>query len=195
MSQATINLIEEWAKRRHQEIRAAKLWTGLAVVSLLSMGIGASWMGWQIPSAYRERALWQARAERLQSEPAELSAPPIPPETVRHARMRTVEFQIILLAVTRFLPRNARLHEMHVAFQPEKGLVLTLRGTTLGFEPVKLFTERLRAVQLFSEITPISVSRQEGEGQARWSRFEMRLTMPTSDPAPAQGNSEGGSPE
>lgn len=194
MSHATINLIEEWAKRRHQEIRVAKLWTGLAVVSMLAVVIGAGLMVWQIPNAYRERALWNARAEKLLSEPTEFSAPPIPPETVRHARMRTVEFQIILLAVTRLLPRNARLHEMHVAFQPENGLVLTLRGTTLGFEPVKLFTERLRAVQLFSEITPVSVSRQEGEGQARWSRFEMRLTLPTSDPAPPQGNPEGGSP-
>lgn len=194
MSHTTINLIEEWAKQRRTELRMAKAWTFLTIGSLLGVLTGAGFGLWQLPSAYKERALWQSRAERHQSEPAETSAPPIPTETVRHAHQRNLEFQIVLLAVTRLLPRQARLNEAHIQFQNEQGLVITLRGMTQGFEPIKTFTERLRAVRIFSDITPVSVSKEQGEGEVRWSRFEMRITLPTSDPASPQEGGEGGAP-
>lgn len=195
MSQAIINLIDEWAKRRRGELRQVKLWTAVLVLGTLALATGAGFMAWQVPRALKERSLWGARAERMQAPSEEASTPPIPPEAVKHARTRTVEFQVMLLAITRLLPRDARLHEAHLSFQPESGLVLTLRGMTLGFEPIKAFTERLRAVKLFSEITPVSVSRQESEGEARWSRFEMRLVLPTTDPATQQSEGTGGGQE
>lgn len=186
MNHTTINLIEEWAKQRRAQLRMAQAWTFLTVGSLLGVLIGIGFSVWQVPKAYKERALWQSRAERLQSEPVEASAPPIPTETVRHVHQRNTEFQIVLLAITRLLPRQARLNEAHIEFQNEQGLVITLRGMTQGFEPIKTFTERLRAVQIFSDITPVSVSKEQGEDEVRWSRFEMRITLPASDPAPAQ---------
>jgi Tfp pilus assembly protein PilN len=96
--------------------------------------------------------------------------------------LRTQEFNLILLAITRLLPRAATLHEATIAHQPDTGLTITLRGSTQGFEPVRIYTERLRGVGLFADVTPLSVTRnQAGEASAQaYSQFEIRLIVPIS---------------
>lgn len=187
-----INLYDEWAKRRYREVRSAKLWFSVLTVSLL-VGVGTiSLLMWELPRALRLQALWQARAEKAQTQLKPIPEPPLPKQLVTQARLRTQEFNLVVLALTRLAPRNLHLNELRLTHQKEQGLVIAVRGFTLGFQPVQDYTERLKATQLFSEITPLSVNRQGSEEENLWSHFEMRLVLPSQEATPSE---EGGTPE
>lgn len=185
---SVINLYEEWAKRRYREVRLAKLWFTVLALSLL-VGVGTLvLLAWELPRALRLQALWQARAEKAQNQPEPIQEPPLPKELFTHARLRTLEFNLVVLALTRLAPRHLYLNEVRLTHEQEQGLVIAVRGYTLGFQPIQDYTERLKATQLFSEITPLSLNRQEAEQNNQWSYFEMRLILPSQDSAaPKEG--------
>jgi Tfp pilus assembly protein PilN len=176
------SLLSEWASRRQRDVRQAQLWSLTLLLSVIALLGGAAYLVYRYPQLSRERALWHERLERMEREHQEPPAPPFPTEQLRNARLRTQEFNLILLAITRLLPRAATLHEATIAHQPDTGLTITLRGSTQGFEPVRIYTERLRGVGLFADVTPLSVTRnQAGEASAQaYSQFEIRLIVPTS---------------
>lgn len=187
-----INLYDEWAKRRYREVRLTKLWFGVLGISLL-VGVGTvGLLVWELPRTLRLQALWQARAQKTQTQPEQVSEPPLPKELFTQARLRTQEFNLVVLALTRLAPRNLHLNELRLTQEKEQGLVVAVRGFTLGFQPIQEYTERLKATQLFSEITPLSVNRQETDQAEQWSHFEIRLVIPTRDAPPTE---EGGTPE
>ncbi len=190
MSFHSLNLLSEWAGRRQREIRQAQLWLSVLTVSLLMAVAGALYLLHQLPEAVRQRAHWQRQRERVQSAQVAPPAPPFPEEKLTHARLRTMEFNLILLAITRLLPRAASLQEATIAHQPDMGLTITLRGSTQGFEPVRLYTERLRNTGLFSDVTPLSVTRAT-DTQKR-SQFEIRLVVPVGSEQPSAPPAEGG---
>ena len=183
----SLNLLAEWASRRRRETRQAQLWTLTLLVSLLALTGGTLYLAHQIPQAVRQRAFWHARLERMDKTQAEPPAPPFPKEYLQTARLRTLEFNLILMAITRLLPRAATLQEATVAHQPDRGLIITLRGSTQGFEPVRLYTERLRTIGLFADVTPLSITRNQGTEMVsnQRSQFEIRLTVPTPSEQPA----------
>ncbi len=187
-----INLYDEWAKRRYREVRSAKLWFSVLMVSLL-VGLGTvALLVWELPRALRLQALWRARAEKAQTQPEPIQEPPLPKQLFTQARLRTQEFNLVALALTRLAPRNLYLNELRLTHEQEQGLVVAVRGYTLGFQPVQDYTERLKATQLFSEITPLSVNRQGAEEENLWSHFEMRLVLPSQEAPPSE---EGGTTE
>lgn len=152
-------------------------------------------MAYQFPQAVRQRAFWHQRLERMEQSQKEPFPPPFPKEQLQNARLRTLEFNLILMAITRLLPRAAALHEATIAHQPDTGLSITLRGSTQGFEPVRLYTERLREIGLFADVTPLSVTRNQGTEAAvqQRSQFEIRLTVPVpSDLSTPSSSAEGG---
>jgi len=183
----SLDLLSEWSNRRQRETRQAQLWTLTLLVSLLTLAGGALYLAHQIPQAVRQRAFWHASSERMNQTQVEPPAPPFPKEHLQTARLRTLEFNLILMAITRLLPRAATLQEATIAHQPDMGLTITLRGSTQGFEPVRLYTERLRNSGLFADITPLSVTRNQGAEAAskQRSQFEIRLTVPTPSEQPA----------
>ncbi len=190
----TLNLLSEWSSRRRRAIRQAQLWTLTLCASLLTLALSMLYLIYQFPQAVRQRAFWQNRLERMEQTQTTPPAPPFPKEHLQNARLRTLEFNLILMAITRLLPRAAVLHEATMTHQPDTGLTITLRGSTQGFEPVRLYTERLRNTGLFSDITPLSVTRNQGEVAQR-SQFEIRLTVPTpSEPSASTPPAEGGGP-
>ncbi len=190
MSFHSLNLLSEWAGRRRREIRQAQLWLSVLMVSLLMAVAGTLYLLHQLPEAARQRAHWQRQLERVQSAQVAPPAPPFPEEKLTHARLRTLEFNLILMAITRLLPRAASLQEATVTHQPDMGLTITLRGSTQGFEPVRLYTERLRNTGLFSDVTPLSVTRAT-DTQKR-SQFEIRLVVPVASEQPSAPPTEGG---
>ncbi|MCS7065410.1 MAG: hypothetical protein NZL85_03935 [Fimbriimonadales bacterium] len=191
MSLRSLDLLAEWASQRRRTIRQAQLWTLVLLVSLMLMAFGTLYLLFQFPQAIQQRALWQARMQRMQKAQVEPPPLPFPKERLQEARTRTLEFNLILMAITRLLPRAATLQEATIAHQPDTGLTITLRGSTQGFEPVRLYTERLRNTGLFAEITPLSVTRNMDIQQR--SQFEIRLTVPTpSEQAASPPSTEGG---
>ena len=187
----SLNLLSEWANRRQHAIRKAQLSTLGLLISLVAMGGGVLYLAYQFPQAVQQRAFWHARLERMAQGQTKPPAPPFPTEQLQHARLRTLEFNLILMAITRLLPRAATLQEATIAHQPDTGLTITLRGSTQGFEPVRLYTERLRNTGLFTDITPLSVTRTMDTRQQ--SQFEIRLTVPTPSEQPTSAPAaEGG---
>jgi hypothetical protein len=193
MSYHALNLLAEWSSRRRREIRQAQLSALILLISLVVMGGGTLYLAYQLPKAMQQRAFWQRRAEQLEQSSAPPPAPPFPKEMLQTARLRTMEFNLILMAITRLLPRAATLQEATIAHQPDTGLTITLRGSTQGFEPVRLYTERLRNTGLFADVTPLSISRHEGAAASQLptqrSQFEIRLTLPVPSES-GQGTSE-----
>ncbi len=198
MSLHTLNLLAEWSSRRRREIRQAQLAVLTLLVSLLVTGGGTFYLGYQLPRVIQQRAFWQRRAEQLQQANIQPPAPPFPKEVLQTARLRTMEFNLILMAITRLLPRAATLQEATIAHQPDTGITITLRGSTQGFEPVRLYTERLRNTGLFADVTPLSITRHQGAEPAsptQRSQFEIRLTLPVlsdSGQTPPEPPPEGG---
>jgi len=198
MSLHTLNLLAEWSSRRRREIRQAQLAVLTLLISLLGMGAGTLYLGYQLPRAMQQRAFWQRRAEQLPQANIQPPTPPFPKEMLQTARLRTIEFNLILMAITRLLPRAATLQEATIAHQPDTGITITLRGSTQGFEPVRLYTERLRNTGLFADVTPLSITRHQGAEPAsptQRSQFEIRLTLPVpsdSGQTPPESSPEGG---
>jgi len=198
MSLHTLNLLAEWSSRRRREIRQAQLAVLTLLISLLGMGAGTLYLGYQLPRAMQQRAFWQRRAEQLPQANIQPPTPPFPKEMLQTARLRTMEFNLILMAITRLLPRAATLQEATIAHQPDTGITITLRGSTQGFEPVRLYTERLRNTGLFADVTPLSITRHQGAEPAsptQRSQFEIRLTLPVpsdSGQTPPESSPEGG---
>ncbi len=198
MSLHALNLLAEWSSRRRREIRQAQLAVLTLLISLLMMVAGILYLGYQLPKAMQQRAFWQQRAEQLQQANIQPPAPPFPKEILQTARLRTMEFNLILMAITRLLPHAATLQEATIAHQPDTGLTITLRGSTQGFEPVRLYTERLRNTGLFADVTPLSITRHQGAEPAsptQRSQFEIRLTLPVlsdSGQTPPEPPPEGG---
>jgi hypothetical protein len=198
MSLHTLNLLAEWSSRRRREIRQAQLAVLTLLVSLLGMGGGTFYLGYQLPRAMQQRAFWQQRAEQQEQANTPPPAPPFPKEVLQTARLRTMEFNLILMAITRLLPRAATLQEATIAHQPDTGITITLRGSTQGIEPVRLYTERLRNAGLFADVTPLSITRHQGAEPAsptQRSQFEIRLTLPVpsdSGQTPPESSPEGG---
>ncbi len=186
-----INLYEEWVLRRYREVRLVKLWFGIIGVSGLVMTGSLVWLAFALPTALKQQALWKARAEKAQAITETPPEPPLPPERFTTARVSTQEVNLVLLALTRLAPRNLYLNEIRLSYEQEQGWVGTVRGGTLGFQPIQDYTERLRATQLFSDIAPLSVNRQETEQDAQWSQFEIRLVLPSASQKPSS-EQEGG---
>ncbi len=189
-----INLYEEWASRRYREVRLVKIWFGIIGVSALVMVGTTAWLVWALPTALKQQALWKARAEKAQATTETLPEPPLPPERLTTARVSTQEVNLVILALTRLAPRNLYLNEIRLSYEQEQGWVGTVRGGTLGFQPIQDYTERLRATQLFSDIAPLSVNRQETDQDAQWSQFEIRLVLPSALRKP-DSEQEGGETE
>lgn len=190
MSLRSLDLLAEWASQRRRTIRQAQLWTLVLLASSMLMAFGTLYLLSQFPQAIQQRALWQARMQRMQKAQVEPPPLPFPKERLQEARTRTLEFNLILMAITRLLPRAATLQEATIAHQPDTGLTITLRGSTQGFEPVRLYTERLRSTGLFADVTPLSVTRTVNTQQQ--SQFEIRLTVPV--PSESLTPAEGGTP-
>ncbi|MEN3000323.1 MAG: PilN domain-containing protein [Armatimonadota bacterium] len=190
MSLRSLDLLAEWASQRRRAIRQAQLWTLVLLASSMLMAFGTLYFLFHFPQAIQQRALWQARMKRMEKARVEPPPLPFPKERLQEARTRTLEFNLILMAITRLLPRAATLQEATIAHQPDTGLTITLRGSTQGFEPVRLYTERLRNTGLFADVTPLSVTRTVNTQQQ--SQFEIRLTVPV--PAESPTPAEGGTP-
>jgi len=177
-----VNLIEEWRQVKRRSVREAKIWSAALVLGVLGALAALGVLLLQIPKAAQERDKWAKRAERLESVNSEAAEQPvlaISPEMLASTRMQCMELSLSFAAVTRLLPKGASLQEVTFSRNPETGLEINLRGAVQGFEPVRIYTERLRRIGLFSDVTPLSVTRSEGENSGAKSHFEIRITLPS----------------
>lgn len=177
-----INLIEEWRQVKRRSVREAKIWSAALILGLLGTVAALGVLLLQVPNAVQERDKWAKRAERLASVNSEAAEQPvlaISPELLASTRIQCMEFSLSFAAITRLLPKGASLQEVTLSRNPETGLGISLRGVVQGFEPVRIYTDRLRRIGLFSDVTPLSVTRSEGENSDAKSHFEIRITLPS----------------
>lgn len=179
MSLQRIDLAEEWWQRRRRQLWEARIWVGLLCTGLLTMIGSGGFLAWQLPQALQERQLWARRAIKARQLRQEAPTLPFPPTYLVFARLRCTEATLILEAVTRLLPREVWLEELQLATNEESGTTINLRGGAIGFEPIRLYADRLRRVGLFTDVIPLSVSRDETNPSQ--TRFEIRLSLPTGE--------------
>lgn len=177
----TVNLVEEWRLSKRRAVRETKLWTVSLIIGLTSLTLALWLLFLQIPAAVQERDKWAKRAERLSAASAETNQQtemPLSPQTLESARTQCAEFCLSFTAVARLLPKGASLYEVMLSRSPETGLGISLRGSAQGFEAVRIYTDRLRQIGLFSDVTPLSVNRSDEENAGAQSQFEIRITLP-----------------
>lgn len=189
----TVNLIEEWRQAKRRAVRETKLWSASLILGLASLMTTLGLLALLIPHAAQERDQWLKRAKQAAaaSEKTNIQQElPVTPARLESTRTQCVEFSLSFSAVTRLLPKGASLQEVSLSRNPEMGLGMNLRGIVQGFEPIRAYTDRLRQIGLFSDVTPLSVTRNEGEAASALSRFEIRTTLPPSHPEQDAGETQ-----
>jgi hypothetical protein len=177
----TVNLVEEWRLSKRRAVRETKLWAIGLIAGLISIALALGLLFLQIPGAAQERDKWALRAEQLITASAQTKKQtemPLSTEVLESARTRCAEFSLSFTAVVRLLPKGAVLHEVTLSHSQEIGLGISLRGSVQGFEPIRIYTDRLRQIGLFSDVTPLSVNRNDGENAGAQGQFEIRITLP-----------------
>lgn len=180
----TVNLIEEWRQAKRRSVRETKLWSASLILGLAGLMMAFGLLALKIPHAAQERDKWMKRAERIVAASEETNTQQVLPVTLamlESTRTQCTEFSLSFSAVTRLLPKSVSLQEVSLSRNPEMGLGVNLRGIVQGFEPIRVYADRLRQIGLFSDVTPLSVTRSEGEASGERSRFEIRITLPSSN--------------
>ncbi|NUL81983.1 MAG: hypothetical protein HUU60_04555 [Armatimonadetes bacterium] len=170
-----VNLAMEWRARRQRELLKIKgLFVAFVSGSALSI-LSLAAFALLIPDLRVEKARQETILKALIDAPEE-SMPPFEAADLENARARCQEFSLAVMATGKTVPLQAWLEEMQAQFEHESGWSVNLRGGAQDFEAIKAYSERLRTVGLFTEVTPSSVNRGETDGA---SRFEIRLIAPS----------------
>lgn len=196
MSYTILDLTQEWQSRQKRESRATLLWMYGLVGAWFCLGLMVLWAIRAMPQAQQAKDHWKQKAERALAAPADETegSSALSYELLMRTRARNLEFDLSIQAFTRLLPRDVWLEETNLAQSEEEGLAITLRGSAQQLESLKTYTDRLRKIGLFSEVTPLSVNRESDDAPCQ---FDLRLTLPNEgiilldagdEPPPSGGN-------